>query len=85
MTAGSTPLLGPLAQLAEQGTLNPKVGGSIPPRPTSKSEKGRARGDDHSVGGGDMSEAESFATATAVADFVYLAAFQQLVLERTRR
>ena len=25
---------GPLAQLAEQGTLNPKVGGSIPPRPT---------------------------------------------------
>src|SRR6266851_8425109 len=24
---------GPLAQLAEQGTLNPKVGGSIPPRP----------------------------------------------------
>src|SRR3954467_9909231 len=25
--------LGPLAQLAEQGTLNPKVGGSIPPRP----------------------------------------------------
>ena len=27
------PLPGPLAQLAEQGTLNPKVGGSIPPRP----------------------------------------------------
>ena len=25
---------GPLAQLVEQGTLNPKVGGSIPPRPT---------------------------------------------------
>ena len=24
---------GPLAQLVEQGTLNPKVGGSIPPRP----------------------------------------------------
>jgi len=24
---------GPLAQLAEQGTLNAKVGGSIPPRP----------------------------------------------------
>src|SRR3954454_667614 len=28
------PASGPLAQLAEQGTLNPKVGGSIPPRPT---------------------------------------------------
>jgi hypothetical protein len=27
---------GPLAQLAEQGTLNPKVGGSSPPRPTEK-------------------------------------------------
>ena len=27
------PIPGPLAQLAEQGTLNPKVGGSIPPRP----------------------------------------------------
>ena len=27
---------GPLAQLVEQGTLNPKVGGSSPPRPTSK-------------------------------------------------
>jgi hypothetical protein len=26
-------LHGPLAQLVEQGTLNPKVGGSIPPRP----------------------------------------------------
>ena len=25
---------GPLAQLAEQGTLNPKVGGSKPSRPT---------------------------------------------------
>jgi PAS domain S-box-containing protein len=30
-----------------------------------------------------MSEAESFATASAADDFVYLAAFQQLVLERT--
>src|SRR4051794_21330406 len=28
---------GPLAQLAEQGTLNPKVGGSIPPRPIRRS------------------------------------------------
>ena len=28
---------GPLAQLAEQGTLNPKVEGSIPPRPTPES------------------------------------------------
>src|SRR3954464_4110265 len=27
---------GPLAQLAEQGTLNPKVAGSIPARPTEK-------------------------------------------------
>src|SRR3954464_7396821 len=29
------PALGPLAQLVEQGTLNPKVAGSIPARPTS--------------------------------------------------
>ncbi len=28
------PILGPLAQLAEQGTLNPKVVGSTPTRPT---------------------------------------------------
>src|SRR5204863_4044806 len=28
------PALGPLAQLVEQGTLNPKVAGSIPARPT---------------------------------------------------
>ena len=27
---------GPLAQLAEQGTLNAKVGGSIPSRPTAR-------------------------------------------------
>lgn len=27
---------GPLAQLAEQGTLNAKVGGSIPSRPTQE-------------------------------------------------
>src|SRR5438132_12889830 len=27
---------GPLAQLVEQGTLNPKVAGSIPARPTPK-------------------------------------------------
>ena len=31
--------IGPLAQLVEQGTLNPKVGGSIPPRPTNKINK----------------------------------------------
>src|ERR1044072_2736783 len=30
------PALGPLAQLVEQGTLNPKVAGSIPARPTLK-------------------------------------------------
>src|SRR3954467_3929189 len=30
---------GPLAQLAEQGTLNPKVGGSIPPRPTGEAPR----------------------------------------------
>ena len=29
---------GPLAQLVEQGTLNPKVAGSIPARPTPKSD-----------------------------------------------
>src|SRR4051812_18813919 len=29
-------LLGPLAQLVEQGTLNPKVAGSIPARPITK-------------------------------------------------
>ena len=34
-------LPGPLAQLAEQGTLNPKVGGSIPPRPTRESPVSR--------------------------------------------
>jgi hypothetical protein len=34
-------LSGPVAQLVEQGTFNPKVGGSIPPRPT---EKAPARG-----------------------------------------
>ena len=28
--------LGPLAQLVEQGTLNPKVAGSIPARPMKK-------------------------------------------------
>src|SRR5204863_8266987 len=33
----STPGNGPLAQLVEQGTLNPKVGGSNPPRPIGKS------------------------------------------------
>ncbi len=32
------PSLGPLAQLVEQGTLNPKVGGSIPPRPIPQRE-----------------------------------------------
>src|SRR3954451_12803998 len=45
---------GPLAQLAEQGTLNPKVGGSIPPRPIGEaprlagllSSRGRRDGDD---------------------------------------
>ena len=35
-TAGKITLVGPLAQLVEQGTLNPKVGGSIPPRPIPK-------------------------------------------------
>src|SRR5690242_20241300 len=30
------PALGPLAQLVEQGTLNPKVAGSIPARPIAK-------------------------------------------------
>src|SRR5207253_3176014 len=35
-------LLGPLAQLVEQGTLNPKVAGSIPARPTQNAlETGR--------------------------------------------
>jgi hypothetical protein len=33
----STVIPGPLAQLVEQGTLNPKVIGSIPIRPTNKS------------------------------------------------
>jgi hypothetical protein len=31
----SLTVLGPLAQLVEQGTLNPKVEGSIPSRPTA--------------------------------------------------
>src|SRR5918996_1104310 len=37
--------LGPLAQLVEQGTLNPKVAGSIPARPTfvCREEIGGAR------------------------------------------
>ncbi len=30
---------GPLAQLVEQGTLNPKVGGSSPPRPTREAPR----------------------------------------------
>src|SRR6266571_5655336 len=30
------PALGPLAQLVEQGTLNPKVAGSIPARPIAE-------------------------------------------------
>src|SRR4029078_10053420 len=34
--SGAREAPGPLAQLAEQGTLNPKVGGSIPPRPTAR-------------------------------------------------
>src|SRR3712207_5358455 len=33
---------GPLAQLVEQGTLNPKVVGSIPTRPTARSPGNRA-------------------------------------------
>src|SRR5918911_3328393 len=33
--------LGPLAQLVEQGTLNPKVAGSIPARPIAKRSSGR--------------------------------------------
>jgi hypothetical protein len=32
---------GPVAQLVEQGTFNPKVAGSIPARPTSKSLQNR--------------------------------------------
>src|SRR5436305_7730497 len=32
--------LGPLAQLVEQGTLNPKVAGSIPARPISRGRLG---------------------------------------------
>ena len=35
-TTGNIAGEGPLAQLVEQGTLNPKVGGSSPPRPTAK-------------------------------------------------
>src|SRR5687768_13699104 len=35
--------LGPLAQLVEQGTLNPKVEGSIPSRPTSCCKRARAK------------------------------------------
>ena len=31
-------MCGPLAQLVEQGILNPKVGGSIPSRPTNLAE-----------------------------------------------
>src|SRR5215218_7193504 len=34
--AATLPSPGPLAQLAEQGTLNPKVAGSIPARPNRK-------------------------------------------------
>jgi deazaflavin-dependent oxidoreductase (nitroreductase family) len=34
--------LGPLAQLVEQGTLNPKVAGSIPARPTPIDERPRS-------------------------------------------
>ncbi len=33
---GKMSILGPLAQLVEQGTLNPKVVGSIPTRPIFK-------------------------------------------------
>src|SRR5688500_15791221 len=35
--------LGPLAQLVEQGTLNPKVEGSIPSRPTFWLQAGHGR------------------------------------------
>src|SRR5207237_10256133 len=38
----TTHRLGPLAQLVEQGTLNPKVEGSNPSRPTSKAPPKRA-------------------------------------------
>src|SRR5437588_6895096 len=39
----TSPTFGPLAQLVEQGTLNPKVGGSIPPRPIRPPKSGRRR------------------------------------------
>jgi len=35
--------LGPVAQSVEQGTFNPKVGGSIPPRPIGRYHPGMAR------------------------------------------
>src|SRR4051794_38891258 len=40
---------GPLAQLVEQGTLNPKVAGSTPARPPS-SDSAKTRGRDEPVG-----------------------------------
>jgi hypothetical protein len=39
-------LSGPLAQLVEQGTLNPKVAGSIPARPTPRGSPARFAGRD---------------------------------------
>src|SRR6266576_3152542 len=45
------PALGPLAQLVEQGTLNPKVAGSIPARPTASQSS--ARGADRWKGSGE--------------------------------
>src|SRR5688500_5252087 len=45
MAGYTSPPFGPLAQLVEQGTLNPKVEGSNPSRPTALARKntGRAR------------------------------------------
>src|SRR5919108_6482799 len=42
------PALGPLAQLVEQGTLNPKVAGSIPARPIAVRKPARFAGHDAS-------------------------------------